>query len=184
MPIRCRRRGVVLCVANRGTAPVVLIDGVWQPGARYAREFDDPATGQASGGHSPPATQRLVSRGRGAAARSGTVPGALAASMRAALLSPGPRRSNRSDEFALLESLDAGHSLARSARATAAGLAFLADYAGWAPDPGEVAARSSEQAAWITLMRGRSRGRIAALERAFLWCCRSWPRRSRPFARR
>ena len=138
--------------------PSLLIDGEWRPGT-LARtlEVDDPATGQ------PIAT---IAAGDGtdidlavAAARRAFREGPwprLPASKRAAMLfALADAIEQEQEDFALLESLDAGHSL-RSIRNgdIPLGLRSLRDYAGWATKiAGEVPMRSTDQAGMDYFLR-------------------------------
>ena len=139
-------------------APAVLIDGVWQPSASgRTLEVDDPATGQAiasiAAGDGNDIDLAVAAARR--AFRDGPWP-RLPASRRAALLfALADAIEQRQDEFALLESLDAGHSLASIRKGDLPlGLRSLRDYAGWTTKiAGEVPMRSAEQAGMDYFLR-------------------------------
>ncbi|NUO76591.1 MAG: aldehyde dehydrogenase family protein [Lysobacter sp.] len=139
-------------------APNLLIDGHWRPAASGATlDVDDPATGaviaRIAAGEAQDVEHAVAAARR--AFRDGPWP-RLPASKRAALLfALADAIEREQDRFALLESLDAGHSLA-SIRAgdLPLGLRSLRDYAGWATKiAGEVPMRSSEQAGMDYFLR-------------------------------
>lgn len=138
--------------------PLLLIDGQWQPCASGAAlEVDDPATGKriariAAGGAED--VDRAVAAAR-RAFRDGPWPRLPASRRAAALFALADAIEREQEQFALLESLDAGHSLASIRRGDLPlGLRSLRDYAGWATKiAGEVPMRASEQSGMDYFLR-------------------------------
>ncbi|MGN7919106.1 aldehyde dehydrogenase family protein [Lysobacter sp. 22409] len=138
--------------------PAVLIDGTWRASVSgRTLEVDDPASENriaviaAGDGHDIDLAVAAARR----AFREGPWP-RLPASKRAALLfALADAIEARQEEFALLESLDAGHSLASIRKGDLPlGLRSLRDYAGWATKiAGEVPMRSADQAGMDYFLR-------------------------------
>lgn len=138
--------------------PMLLIDGQWQACASGATlEVDDPATGETiariAAGEADDVDRAVAAARR--AFRDGPWPRLPASRRAAALFALADAIEREHDEFALLESLDAGHSLASIRRGDLPlGLRSLRDYAGWATKiAGEVPMRASEQAGMDYFLR-------------------------------
>ncbi|MGO4262889.1 aldehyde dehydrogenase family protein [Lysobacter sp. TAB13] len=130
--------------------PRLLIDGVWRPAlSAQTLEVDDPATGEPiariAAGDSGDIDLAVAAARR--AFREGPWPRLPASRRAAALFALADAIERRQQEFALLESLDAGHSLMSIVNGDLPlGLRSLRDYAGWATKiAGEVPMRSADQ---------------------------------------
>ncbi|KRA20557.1 aldehyde dehydrogenase family protein [Lysobacter sp. Root604] len=139
-------------------APALLIDGRWQACASGATlEVDDPATGERiariAAGDADDVDRAVAAARR--AFRDGPWPRLPPSRRAAALFALADAIEREQDEFALLEALDAGHSLASIRRGDLPlGLRSLRDYAGWATKiAGEVPMRASEQAGMDYFLR-------------------------------